>query len=152
MVVRGRAHVAQQPAHGPPLYFYNSIYLLFCNYLYILFVSLFFYSCSVELELSSLVLCCAVMSLVMEVVACWLACVVLALNLVFFLVEKVRNKKVDLKPENNIIVITGCDSGALLTYSCSLSLLSLSHTPTHTHSHTLIYTHLFHSFIHRTNQ
>ena len=52
------------------------------------------------------------MSFAMEIIACLLTCLVLGLNLVSYLMEKVRNKKIQLKPEETIIVITGCDSGA----------------------------------------
>jgi hypothetical protein len=51
------------------------------------------------------------MSFIMEIFVCGLVGFILSLNLFFFLVEKVRNKKVSLRPAENIIVITGCDSG-----------------------------------------
>jgi dehydrogenase/reductase SDR family protein 9 len=51
------------------------------------------------------------MALVMEVFVCGLVFLVLSLNIVFFLFEKFRNKKITRRPSETIIVITGCDSG-----------------------------------------
>lgn len=51
------------------------------------------------------------MSLIVEVVVCWLVGIVLSLNVVFFLLDKILNKKITRRPAESIIVITGCDSG-----------------------------------------
>ena len=51
------------------------------------------------------------MSLLMEIVACGLSCFILFLNLLCFIYDKFRHKKVSLHPAENIVVITGCDSG-----------------------------------------
>ena len=51
------------------------------------------------------------MSLVIEIFVCGLVGLVLFLNLLFFLWEKFRNKKVTRRPAESIVVITGCDTG-----------------------------------------
>jgi hypothetical protein len=49
--------------------------------------------------------------MLLEIIVCGMVGVILSLNMCFFLLEKIRNKKISRHPAETIVVITGCDSG-----------------------------------------